>query len=229
MTYGNTMGGFFGTAMKNAAAIVRGIVVAENVRNDMRYYDVLPDWGATTFTNCEVVGLPGDNAIFELQDRVLLAVLGPNVAVIIGGLQGRSSNNQAGTVDDPEPKTTPPQRRGPRDRVFAANGAEIVFTAQGDIVLRPARALRVDSPNIVRLGANSDASDGVVSAAAFLEFAAAVTAQLAHHELAHVALGVVGTGPNPAYVAHPTPATPTQATAICRGIAAPAPAPDGGE
>lgn len=220
--YGLGPPGLFGTTFTTSSAIVEGVVTAEHVERGLRMFDVLPDNNSVLFVKCEVVGDTGDSTPL-IGKRVLLAILGPNKAIIIGALQGRSAANVSGTVTD-DSNGNRPNQTGTDDRVITHAGSTITMTKDGDIVLKPARALRIESAS-TRIATNGISDTGLVASSAFLAWAQSMYELIYKHEttIASLANSAAPGSYTPAVPGTSGPSLPTAASATANGLSAPSP------
>jgi hypothetical protein len=126
--------------------------------------------------------------------------------VIVGALP-MGNPSAVGQSVSSSANNAPPDKLGAGDREIVHAGSTIVMTEDGDIVLRPKRALKIQAPSVARIEVGGDASDSPVAGKAFLSWASQVDATLAAHEadlLAHFALFTLHTGVL-AVLAPPTP------------------------
>lgn len=193
--YGDSSASPLDVMLAHSAVLRTGTVAREEVINGRRSFLVSFPNAAEAAPYCEAVNIsPGDRTSL-VGARVLVAQLGDGRSVIIGTLNGHDDNLSQTSVKEPNANQTRGAKVGPDDRVFEWGGSQIIFTADGDIVLKPKRAVRVQTV-MMRVEVNGDAGDSPVAAQPFLEWARSVDAMLARHEQFVVANGSLTGSPH---------------------------------
>jgi hypothetical protein len=158
-----------------------GRVVGERIANNTRLVDVSLDASCELIHGCEVIRSAALDT-HSLQDqRVLVLILGDGRAVVVGVVGAPDRNLTPGKIEESEPDTSRGEQHGETDRVIEHAGSKIVLTGDGDIVLQPRRAVRVQG-NLVRLEGAGSAEDNPVVLQAFLRWAGQVERQLMRME-----------------------------------------------
>lgn len=181
--FGDTGVPLFGRSLAASSAFARGTVTRFNqAANGVRLYDVLAENSVDIFPACEVLQAGGTDSAPLLGRRVLVAVMPDGSGVIVGALP-MGNPSAVGQSVSSSANNAPPDKLGAGDREIVHAGSTIVMTEDGDIVLRPKRALKIQAPSVARIEVGGDASDSPVAGKAFLSWASQVDATLAAHEV----------------------------------------------
>lgn len=179
--YGDSGASSLDTMLAHAAIMRIGEVRREQVINARRLFLVLFPNAAEVPVYCEACNVSEYDKTQLVGQRVLVAQLGDGRGVIIGTLGRADPSLSAEPMQEEEPDSGRDSSIGADDRVFEWKGSRIIFTASGDIIFRPKRALRMQT-SLFRVEVEGDASDNPVAARPFLEWAGQVDTMLERHE-----------------------------------------------
>lgn len=203
-------------AVAQSVVAARGRAVAERIERGVRLLDVVVEGAAETIPGCAVLRPARRDTAPLVGDDVLLLVLGDGRGVVLGVLQRGDETLTARAISEDDPDRTRGAEHGETDRVIEHAGSTIVLTGDGDIVLRPRRALRVEG-DFVRIETQGEASDNPVALRPFIRWAKAVEAELQRIEswiaLNSPFLKVGAFGPAPTIPPLGTPTIPDAETA----------------
>jgi len=208
--FGDSGAGALDVMLAQTAVIRTGTVDGKEVINGRILYSVSFPNAAEGAAYCEACNISAGDKTNLVGQRVLVAQLGDGRAVIIGALNNADPNLSATPNPSASPNQTHAVTVGVDDRVVEWHGSQIVFTPDGDIILKPKRAVRVQTA-MMRVEVDGDASDNPVAARPFVEWARAVDAMLERHEAfitATTGLGVNPTGGPPVPHFHLPPVLP---------------------
>lgn len=199
--YGNRESTSLQRALAVSVVASLGTVVAERISGGLRRLDVAIDNAGEIATACDILRSAALDTTPMAGRRVLVLLLGDGRGVVLGTVGDRDPLLSAQPIEEADPDVARRAPVGSTDRVIEHAGSRIVMTTDGDIILSPKRALRLEG-SIVRIEADGDASDSPVTLQPMLAWAQSVENMLLRHESWISAnspfLKVGPTGPTPA-------------------------------
>lgn len=179
--FGNRATTSFQRLLTNTAVATFGTVVADTVDRGVRRCDVSLDNASELVRGCQVIRSASNDTLSFANRRVLVLVLGDGVGVVIGVVSAVNTQLSEKPVEEAEPDVERRAVIGSTDRIIEHAGSKIIFTADGDVVIQPKRALRAEG-SIVRIEGAGDASDNPVTLIPMTAWARKVEAMLQRHE-----------------------------------------------